>query len=154
MSKLNYIQGDLFTTTNSVIAHGCNICGAFGAGIAGQIAQKFPEVKSAYFLKHNNVGHRLGDIQIVKIENPKTSVLYIVNMMTQNSYGRNGKHVSYNACHLAFGKLFEFCHKNNLSLSIPKIGTGLGGGSWEKIEEQLVNTIQRYNITVDVYTKQ
>jgi O-acetyl-ADP-ribose deacetylase (regulator of RNase III) len=149
---LKYLNNNLFLTDCAVIAHGCNVCGAFGAGVAGQIARLFPEARSAYFLAYNNKTINLGNAQIVKVKNPKTNTLYIANLFTQPSYGKVGQHVSYEACYSAFNQLFDFCEDNELSVAMPKIGVGLGGGLWNEIEKQLVKSLNSRTILVKVYT--
>ena len=42
---IHYAKGDLFDTDHQIIAHGCNCRGGYGAGIAGQMAKKYPKAR-------------------------------------------------------------------------------------------------------------
>ncbi len=147
MGKLQYIQEDIFNTKRKVIAHGCNTQGAFGAGIAKQIARLYPIAKAAYLNKYQHDGWELGEIQVV----PVTIDKIIVNMATQDNFGRNGIHVDYKACELAFKKLLRYCEAHWLHIAIPKIGSGLGGGEWSRIEEILLKVLKKHEVEIDVH---
>ena len=47
MVGLTVVKGDLLSVTEGVIAHGVNCRGAFGSGVAGAIARKFPWVRDS-----------------------------------------------------------------------------------------------------------
>jgi O-acetyl-ADP-ribose deacetylase (regulator of RNase III) len=147
--KLKYIKGDLFTSQRPVIAHGCNCRGAFGSGVAGQIAQLYPEALQASIDKFRLKGWKLGDIQYVDL--PVDPPLTIVNMATQDTYGRQGVHVNYDALRACFTQVLAYCQDSKLGLAIPKVGAGLAGGDWGKIEDILVSLLGQYDVEVDVY---
>lgn len=115
-----YEQGQI-----DVLAHGVNCSKAFGSGVAGQIARRWPEVRDTFMIG----SHGLGDIQSCSIANG-----HIVNCFTQFSFGYDGKlYVSYDAIRLCMIKLrWTYPDKK---IGIPKIGSGLGGGDWNKISE-------------------
>jgi O-acetyl-ADP-ribose deacetylase (regulator of RNase III) len=155
MGKLTYIHRDLFTTGRRVIAHGCNIRGKFGSGVAAQIARRFPEVKRAYLKKFREArddpagGWHLGDIQLVITDSGKI----VVNMATQDGYGRGGIHVDYDAVGTCFGSLLDYCHRMGpaYGLAIPKVGAGLAGGDWGRIESIIAGHLETRNVEVDVH---
>lgn len=151
MGQLKYIKRDLFLAKNPIICHGCNIAGGFGSGIAGLIASKFPEVKRAYKNKFYREGFKLGDIQIVPLWEPKGDTKIIVNLMTQAKYGGKSIQVNYEACFEAFVKLFAYAAGHLNSIAMPKIGTGLGNGQWQLVEEQLMKALAIHEVNVDVY---
>ena len=43
-----HVVGDLLGSDEKFVAHGCNTQGVMGAGIAGLIAQRYPEVERSY----------------------------------------------------------------------------------------------------------
>jgi O-acetyl-ADP-ribose deacetylase (regulator of RNase III) len=149
--KIRYIRGDLFTTNKPVIAQGCNCQGVMGSGIARKIADKFPEVKTAYQYKYNKEGLDLGEIQLVPLWKPKTNIKIVANLMTQDGYGHGGIFVNYDACYRAFLTLFRYCNMHWLNVAIPKIGAGLGGGSWDEIERRLLRAIEIHPVELDIY---
>lgn len=146
---INYIIGDLFDTDKQVICHGVNTVGKFGAGVAGQIAKRFPEVKRAYIRKYDRDGWRLGEAQFVQTNSHDKKI--IANLATQQTYGRRGKHVDYNAVAAAFDRLGEFCSLQQCGCAMPKIGTGLGGGEWSQIESALIAAVNKWDFDIEVY---
>jgi O-acetyl-ADP-ribose deacetylase (regulator of RNase III) len=137
---INYINGDLFATIDTIIAHGCNSMGVMGSGVAKTVKEKYPEAYEKYRIACvspiSNIG--LGDNVTWKGKHRT-----IVNMITQKAYGRSGeKFVSYDAVDSCFQKLYlDMYQEWNVngvwlkSVSIPKIGAGLGGGNWEVIKQ-------------------
>jgi len=139
------IQGDLFTTTADVIGHGCNCVGGFGSGIAGQIANIYPNVKAAYWNYHIKVGWKLGDVQYVDIGNSDHRT--IVNCATQKEYlPRNKNHANYAAIKRILLKLKDYCQANNKSLALPRIGCGLAGGQWDLTDFQKEHKLYQHTI--------
>jgi len=138
-----YKKGNLFTSNADVFAHGCNCIGGFGAGIALQFSTKFPASKEAYVKKHQTIGWKLGEVQLVKEANK-----IIANCATQYGYGKYGNkkiHADYNAIETCFKKLYKYVKENNKSIAIPKIGAGLAGGDWQvisKIIEEIFHDIE------------
>lgn len=134
---IKYIKGDLFTADVNVIAHGTNCVGGFGSGIAGRIARDYPHVKEDYLDIYNKWGHELGWVNYVRIGPSK----YIANCNTQYNYLPRGVcHVDYKAIEECMYVLHLDCKKLNRTIAIPKIGAGLGGGDWDKIEK-IINKV-------------
>jgi O-acetyl-ADP-ribose deacetylase (regulator of RNase III) len=151
MSQLKYIKGDLFATDCDIIAHGCNTQGGFASGVAGQVARLYPRVREAYLRKHETTGWELGQIQFCMTGNDRPP-LWIVNMATQDSYGRTGVHVDYLAVEQCFKALFRHCEYLGDRIAIPRVGAGLGGGDWSRIESIILKQLVGRNLEVNVYT--
>jgi O-acetyl-ADP-ribose deacetylase (regulator of RNase III) len=130
---IKYFKGDVLKSSADVIAHGCNCRGGYGAGIAQQILQQFPKAEQAYMSKFRSEGWHLGEVQIVKV-GPKK---FIANCATQDRFGspRGGKvYADYGAIEEVMKQLKDLCTEYNYQLAMPKIGAGLAGGDWVKIE--------------------
>ena len=141
-----YKKGDLFESEADILCHGVNCKGAFGSGVAGQIAQKYPEVRAAYLEKHNQEGWKLKDVQFVFLNNKKQT---IANCATQNDYfPRNQVHSDYGAILACMDQVKAFAQQSNLSIAMPKIGAGLAGGDWYIIEAILKDVFNDYDCTV------
>ena len=139
---LEYRKGDLFSVTEGIIAHGCNAQGAMGSGVAGIIRSSYRSAYKFYLHKYHTEGLKLAEVQIVKIEDsPK---LYIANLITQEFYGKSDKrYVSYDAVDECFANLMAR-NLRGLTINIPKIGAGLGGGDWNVIEAIIKSNIENY----------
>jgi O-acetyl-ADP-ribose deacetylase (regulator of RNase III) len=124
-----YQNGDLINLAENgyfdVIIHGCNCFHKMGAGIALQIAKKYPKVvKLDKETKYGDV-NKLGKFFIYN-----TGRYTIVNAYTQFHYGK-GLQVDYNAVQQVFKKIKGMF--SGKRIGYPKIGAGLAGGDWNII---------------------
>lgn len=146
---VEYVKGDLLDAPYT-IGHGCNCQGVMGSGVAKAIREKFPKAYSRYRSSYENANYKLhlGDIHFVNCNGK-----IIINMMTQDNYGRDGhKYVSYDAIHECFSFLDRMSKDRRMShedIAIPKIGAGLGGGDWNVIAA-IINSVTP-NIRIHVY---
>lgn len=149
------------------VPHVCNNIDLFGAGFAGQIAHKYPNVKIDYhllgktFLK-NNMGHS----QVIKVfEDPKFKhKLYFVNMIAQNGIRseNNPRPLNYLSLVKAMNSLSQYIHFNtgfinkteNIEIHAPKFGSGLAGGNWNFIANLIEDIWKPYNVYIYNYAPQ
>lgn len=139
--KIEYINGDLFTTDCKVIVHGCNAQGVMGSGVAKIIRDKYPKAYERYRKEYELTNSLvLGSISAVPCgdrENDPDNFKIIVNAVTQEYYGRDSseRYVSYDAITEAMNKLNRLCENYGFKeVAMPQIGAGLGGGDWNVIE--------------------
>ena len=131
-----------------MIVHGCNSFCTFGAGIAKQIKQEFPEAYKADLKTNKGDKSKLGWYSRAYI---KQYDLIIINAYTQYGYwGKAGKiNVDYEALYNVFNKIYNAY--NDKKIGIPMIGAGLAGGDWNKIEK-IINDIGFNDITLVKYS--
>lgn len=126
--RIVYINGNLFDTPFP-IAHGCNMLGVMGAGIARDIKFNYPQAYKDYekHLSSNLSGVCLGQVvSSFDVPHRITGVLKtIYNLLIQPSVGRGHRQVSYDALAEAIASL-----PGQEPIAMPKIGAGLGGGDW------------------------
>jgi O-acetyl-ADP-ribose deacetylase (regulator of RNase III) len=143
--ELDYVRGDIIKAKEQVIAHGVNCKGAFGAGVARAIAKRWPGVKEEY-KKHASPA-ALGTIQVVE-QGDK----FIVNIFSQLTYGRTGRHVDYEAIGKGFAELRDWMERAGIKeAAIPTIGAGLGGGDWSLIVKIIREVCAQSDIKFTVY---
>lgn len=148
---MNYIKGDLLSVKTGFIIHGCNAQGVMGSGVAKSVRQKYPEAYDKY-VQDINSGMRLGEVSWYLDK----SGVQIGSAITQEFYGReNIRYVSYDAVDNTMSNVFFAANwKNNVRVSMPTIGAGLGNGSWEVISEIIKNQAKKKNFPlemIDVY---
>ena len=138
--------GNLLDVQQGVIAHGTNARGAFGAGIAKSIKEKWPFINGAYsnFLSTVDVyKDAVGsvfwqDTEIIR-RDKTLPYLLIANLVTQETYGRDPKvrYVSYDAVESCFKEVKRYVIEQDreelFDIHFPLIGAGLGNGSWRII---------------------
>lgn len=146
---IKHVVGDLFTSPDPIILHGCNAQGVMGSGVAKSVKALYPSVYARYAAvcaPHVEAGttiRLLGTNVIV----PGTAYT-VINSITQHYYGA-GKQVSYDAVDQCFADLARLHGGGNpWNISMPKIGAGLGGGEWSIIESIIAARVPHFNITV------
>jgi O-acetyl-ADP-ribose deacetylase (regulator of RNase III) len=118
-----------------VIVHGTNCYNNMGSGIAKEVRLRCP---GAYWADQGtNKGDeaKLGTITCGSSKNPdkqeEVAEFTVVNAYTQHRYGRDRRHVDYDALRSCFKAVKEqFAGKR---IGYPLIGAGLAGGDWEVI---------------------
>ena len=114
-------KGYLFHQTN------CKF--VMGSGIALQIRNTFPKVYESYLSFGNDCKKDsispLGTYQVVDLEDRK-----VVNVFSQDSYGKTGLHTDYEAMEKSFQL---FIKKEQIGIyNFPYLfGCGTGGGDWK-----------------------
>jgi len=130
---IRYVTGDLLDAPEHIIVHGCNAQGVMGSGVAKAIRDTYPEAYNLYRHRYNQQGLQLGEIIVYEYD----SCRMVVNMITQEFYGKDGKqYASYEAIETGFRNLHAWIGETFMAdpgVAIPMIGSGLGGGDWDKI---------------------
>lgn len=134
------IDGDLIVLAKQgefdAIAHGCNCFNTMGAGIARQIAREFPAAKLADFRTKKGDRAKLGTITAVGsgYDAPINRHLDVVNCYTQYDVASQaGEDVlDYEAVEKCMAELAV--RYKGRCIGLPKIGSGLAGGDWERIK--------------------
>jgi O-acetyl-ADP-ribose deacetylase (regulator of RNase III) len=152
--KIKYIVGDATQPLgkgNKVIVHVCNDIGAWGAGFVKALSRKWPEPEQQYkewFSKKDNPDayFGLGSVQVVCVEDK----IWIANMIGQKGIrGRSsGPPVRYDAIAVGLEKIKRFAQSINASVHMPKIGSGLAGGNWDRIEDIIKKELDGVDVIV------
>lgn len=139
---IRYVTGNLLDSNMQAIAHGCNCQGVMGAGIAKQIRDRWPNVYEIYRLKHDKMGLELGSILPVRTLDDRL----VINCMTQSGYGSsNQQHVDYDAIASCMAAMNDRAETWGVTeIGMPRIGAGLGGGDWERIEDIIVRSARSF----------
>lgn len=172
-SNFNYVDGDLIKLALSgkfdVIAHGCNCLSNMGAGLAPHMARTFGcdnfpmENLGADINKLGCIDYRTYVISKSGIWDSKLDdninedpLLTVVNAYTQFRYGRNHADgdknpLDYEALTLCMRKMnHRFKGKH---IGLPKIGAGLAGGDWNKIEDIIKKELKDCRVTIVNFKK-
>ena len=144
-----YCQGDIFLTRSQCIAHGCNILGKMGAGIAKEFRNRFPDMYEVYKNLCNNSELKVGEIYSYLESKP-----IILNFMTQSGfYNATLKNIESCLDKICKGRLeISKCHYLNItSLSMPKIGCGLGKLNWNDVNKLITDKLEKSPFDVFIY---
>ena len=149
------VKGNLVTLAQQghfdAIIQGCNCFCTMQSGIAREIKQEFPEAYAADRKTGKGDRNKLGSYSkgIVQLDNLDT--LIVVNAYTQYYYGTDRVHVDYDAVGKVFAKIKQdFAGQR---IGFPRIGAGLAGGSWVKIEEIIKDNLWGEDFTLVDFVK-
>jgi O-acetyl-ADP-ribose deacetylase (regulator of RNase III) len=169
---INYTDGDVVKLAKEgafdVVVHGCNCLSTMGAGVAPQMAAAFGcnkfemETWGPTIEKLGNIDYETLYFEDNKIwtkypdEGGKwaTVKLTVVNAYTQYMYGRN--HVDGVAAPFDYEAFTVCMRKMNLifrgkHIGMPKIGSHLAGGDWDRIEKIIEVELSDCKVTVVNY---
>ena len=149
---MKIIKGDLVKLAYEghfdVIVHGCNCFNVMGAGIALQIAERFPEAWRADQLTRYADRAKLGSYTLAAVRGIYDNAIIIVNAYTQYRIASTPTDlvVDYDAISRVFnGVVYNLaCMNENTRIGIPMIGAGLAGGSWTIISDIIDDAFARF----------
>ena len=133
---MKIINKDITSITEGIIAHQVNCTDHIGSGLAKALITKWPFIKTAYheWCDTYELEKRLGSVQLLSAADN----IYVANCFSQFDKGYDGKlYTNYKAVETCF-KTLNLMNKTayGTQIYIPfKYGCGLGGDSWEVIEE-------------------
>ncbi|MEU0855976.1 Appr-1-p processing protein [Streptomyces griseofuscus] len=135
-----------------MIAHVCNDLGGWGKGFVLALSRRWPEPERAYRAWHRDRAHNdfgLGAVQLVQVD-PRT---WVANMVGQRGTrtGSKGVPVRYEAIDTALTGLAAHALALGASVHMPRIGCGLAGGKWSRVEPLVTERLTGRGIAVTVY---
>ncbi|MFC8506510.1 macro domain-containing protein [Streptomyces sp. NPDC057411] len=156
MSAIEYVRGDATAPRGKgvkIVAHVCNDLGGWGKGFVLAVSARWPEPEAAYRRWHrgragNDLG--LGAAQFVRVE-PYVWVANLVGQRGMRTGRSSGVPVRYEAIDAALGLLAERAVELGASVHMPRIGCGLAGGTWSRVEPLIVERLVARGISVTVY---
>ena len=128
-----------------VIGHGCNCMCTMGAGIAKSIQRKFPAAYQADRETTSGDRAKLGTCTHATVTLGQRS-LVIVNAYTQFDWRGKGDLLDYDAVRRAMTWMAATFSGKRFGL--PRIGAGLAGGDWPRIEHILTEVFQVEDLTI------
>ncbi|MFF4287678.1 Appr-1-p processing protein [Streptomyces sp. NPDC001633] len=135
-----------------MITHVCNDLGGWGKGFVLALSRRWPEPEAAYRRWHreragNDFG--LGAAQFVQVADR----LWVANVVGQRGIrtGSKGVPVRYEAIDAGLGRVADRAEELGASVHMPRIGCGLAGGKWSRVEPLIAERLTRRGIPVTVY---
>jgi len=153
-SSIKYVNGDATTpldSGNKIIVHVCNDVGGWGKGFVMAISRRWPEPETKYRQWYKSKENfDLGQVQFVKVNED----IWVANVIGQrdirkDKYGNSP--IRYEAVKEGLQKIEHFAKVNNASVHMPRIGCGLAGGTWERMEPIIKETLSDEDVEVTVY---
>jgi O-acetyl-ADP-ribose deacetylase (regulator of RNase III) len=153
-SSITFIKSDATnpqTPGNKIIVHICNDIGGWGKGFVMALSRRWKQPEEEYRLWYTSKDHfELGAVQFVQV-NPDT---WVANLIGQRDIKRSQDNVPpirYEAVATGLLKVANFAKETNATVHMPRIGCGLAGGTWDKMEPIIQVTLVDQGIPVTVY---
>lgn len=156
MTQIRYLVGDATSPQAKgakVIAHICNDRGGWGKGFVMAVSRRWPEPETAYRRWHRDRAGNdfaLGAIQMVQV----TPDIWIANMIGQHGMTASrsaGPPIRYDAVGECLSHLATRALELTASVHMPRIGCGLAGGRWDRIEPLIISELIDRDVAVTVY---
>ena len=147
--QIQYITGDATDPTgtgNKIIAHVCNDIGKWGKGFVLALSKRWWQPRTEYMKDKAAQSLKLGMVGLVRVE----KTIWVANMVAQRDIRwRDGvPPIRYDALVECLKQLGFHAHQLNASVHMPRIGCGLAGGRWEKVEPLIGETLPGTQIFV------
>lgn len=162
MAAITYLRGDATRPDGDgprIIAHVCNDRGAWGAGFSGAITRRWrrpeQEYRDWYVASMRNpasvLAFALGNTWFT----PIGGGLWVASMVAQHGTRApdNPKPIRYDALGACLAQVGRFAASPDTAVSVhmPRIGCGLAGGTWDRIEPLIVRNLAALGVEVTVY---
>ncbi|WP_329235806.1 macro domain-containing protein [Streptomyces sp. NBC_00111] len=155
MPGITYVRGDATAPQGKgvkLIVHVCNDLGGWGKGFVLALSRRWSEPEAAYRRWHrgrsgNDFG--LGAVQFVQAE----PYVWVANVVGQRGIrtGSKGVPVRYEAIDEGLRKVAVRAAELGASVHMPRIGCGLAGGTWSRVEPLVTERLVGRGIGVTVY---
>lgn len=135
---MKVIKGDLLDLAEQgqfdIILQGANCWCTMKSGIAGEIANRYPEVVLADKRTMAGDPKKLGSLSVARVTRADFSFM-VVNLYTQFNYGwdKSVQYVNYKAVGNALSLLtyrLSYANLRDVHIGYPKFGAGLANGDW------------------------
>jgi O-acetyl-ADP-ribose deacetylase (regulator of RNase III) len=134
-----------------VIVHVVNDRGGWGKGFVLALSRRYPAAEQA--CRQWAAGgtpdapeFRLGAVQFVEV----VPQLWVANVLAQQGFksAENPVPLDYAALETGLRAVRVFAEQHSAAVHMPRIGSGLAGGSWERVARIVEECVQGTSVTV------
>lgn len=155
MPAITYLKGDATCPQAKgvkIICHICNDIGGWGKGFVLAISRRWKEPEEAYRSWHAEAkkgGFELGAVQFIQVE----PYIWVANMIGQRGLkrGSSGPPIRYEAVAKGLDQVGTKALELGASVHMPRIGCGLAGGEWSRIEPLIQQHLCDRGVSATVY---
>lgn len=146
---ITYVKGDATKPKGpgqKVIVHSCNTLGVWGKGFVLAVSKRWSEPEAAYRSALLRGPLELGSVHFATVSDD----IVVANLIGQKGIVSpvNNVPVKYSAIRRGMEVVAARAKKAGASIHMPRIGCGLGGGTWDMIEPILLETCEGLEVTV------
>lgn len=146
---IHYVRGDATKPVGTglkIIVHSCNDLGAWGSGFVLAVSKRWKEPEARYRAWFKEKYPALGEVQFVSVADD----VIVANMIGQQGLvgPKNPHPAKYDAFRTGLSTVAEMARGSAATVHMPRIGCGLGGATWEKVEAIINEVMQGVQVTV------
>jgi O-acetyl-ADP-ribose deacetylase (regulator of RNase III) len=164
---IHYLLGDATLPTGAgpkIIAHVCNDVGGWGAGFVLAVSRRWRKPETSYRrwyrdgsypnVSGKNWNFELGRVQFICVGED----VYVANMLAQKGYGSASvdQHrtenfsvpLRYDALSTCLSLVDAEAGRRGASVHMPRIGCGLAGGTWDRVEPIIQSALSSRDVFV------
>jgi O-acetyl-ADP-ribose deacetylase (regulator of RNase III) len=143
---IRYVVGDATWPEaphgHAFLVHVCNTAGEWGAGFVLAVSRRWPAPERMYRALRERP---LGLVQFVNVE----PFLTVVNMIAQEGFGEDGQPpIRYRALATCLKTVGAEALDIGASVVMPRIGCGLAGGTWDRVEPIIAKALRDVDVVV------
>lgn len=151
---ITYTTGDATAPVgdgHKIIVHVCNDIGGWSKGFVMALSKRWqePEMKYREWAKRSEY-FVLGAVQFVQTT-PDTWVANLIGQRDIKKDKDGTPPIRYEAVKEGLVKVATFARRMHASVHMPRIGCGLAGGTWDKMEPIIEETLSNTGVKVTVY---
>ena len=151
MGRLILKTGSIWSSYAGGIGHGVNTHGVMGSGIAVQFKERFPDMYQQY--RRMCLDDILEPGMIFPYLAGQSSggrEMYVYNIASQDAPGPNAK---YKWLLMGVCRALEHAEEVGIAtIALPRIGAGVGGLDWRRVEERLVIAADSFDVSIEVWS--
>jgi len=145
---IRFVSGDILQIKSGYIAQGVAIESheGLGTGLALKVSTKWPDAQKHFKQFTRSQNFLGGDIFVVRPTKSRPGIIYIGTQPDMD-------HASLSYLNRGLRKLARYCEKHEIeSVSLPRIGAGLGKLDWEEeIKPLLMKHLEEQKTSFFVY---
>ena len=155
MVPIQYIKGDATCPQAKgvkLICHVCNDIGGWGKGFVLALSRRWDQPEAEYrawYAQGKEAGFTLGTVQFVPVE----KYIWVANMLGQRGVkrGSSGPPIRYEALASCLSQVAAKALELGASVHMPRIGCGLAGGDWARVEPLIEERLCAHGVAVTLY---
>ncbi len=146
---IKYVRGDATNLDPGavpiILAHVCNNKGGWGRGFVTAVSKRWKEPEIAY---RKMTIRGLGTVEFVDVDQS----LCVANMIAQDGYSQQARPaLNYPALAVCLSEVARYARIYSADVRMPRIGCGLGGGDWNRVEVIIQRELCDRGVEVTVY---
>jgi len=158
MPEVTYVVGDASDPTGDgrrVIAHIVNDRGWWGKGFVMAVSDRWPEARREYQRWYQNADGESGSLHLGVVQFVSVGGgIEVANMVGQHGVRQQQfgpPPIRYEALRGCLLSVATHALERRASVHMPRIGCGLAGGTWDRVEPLIMEHLVQRGVAVTVY---